>query len=174
MMTLGSHVSSLSTHLPQTCVSSITKLLNINKKLSRVSASSLTTQDMYIPGLGIKPLTLGCEDGRAIIPRHFRLVLDLFVLFVTHRSFSCCIVSKTLLIWEATFSADCLSCRFVLHKLLRCCCVWEKSLQRASRYPDAKNTCDWLYFWGLTVISYYMLHWLQLKMMCPLRYSQSQ
>lgn len=26
----------------------------------------------------------------------------------------------------------CLSCRLVFHQLLRCCCVWEKSLQQAN------------------------------------------
>lgn len=55
--------------------------------------------------------------------------------------------------------------------LLRCCCVWQNN-----HYDKqvAKNTCDRLYFWGLTVVFYYMAHRSWLKMMCPLRYSQSQ
>lgn len=82
-----------------------------------------------------------------------------------------CITHLHCSLWRATSAVPCLSCRFVFHYLLRCCCVWEKSLQQASWYPDAKNTYDWLYFWGLTVISYYMAHRLWLRMMCPLRYS---
>lgn len=106
------------------------------------------------------------------------------IIFIMFSSFndtqtvsSSAIFSKTFfvqLFLFSAFSAACYSCRFVLHKLLRCCCVWEKSLQQASKYPGAKNIRDWLYFWALTVISYYMAHWLWLRMMCLLRYSQSQ
>lgn len=75
--------------------------------------------------------------------------------------------------WPATSHAACLPLfvKLVFHLLLWCCRVWEKSLQRANWYGDAKNTRDWLYFWSLTAVSRYGAHWLWLMIARLLRYS---